>query len=1321
MLDLKKKLYDNYFAKISKTNKNNTARSEKIFMLTQFKKLFSSELELDQKIAAINSAFAIKMMKLWESDSLTVTKEGIHIQYQSAIPSLHFDDTLSIISKLQKENIISPTFQLTKQSLHDSSNKEFVQFDIPLVYLTKIKPQYDNNNPVAMPISTPKELGVIEIATPKDALPEKSKEIEIEKKHLILNPELFKQGPLPKKIATQLLEEMIHDLSIPGARYQFDINNEGLSLILLDNNGAAKKIHYLNLLLQSADLTHLRLEQDFLDLYTKAHKEKFNGLGVTPIGKMEEMFTERKLSPLDKKDEITEAHRYAIYHYTSSALTHHFNSFLRGNTQFLAKIAKREGVSSEYFQNLAFYTLSTLCIVTDYLAKCPIETDIAREKVATETLYRIQIHAIDEAKTVSIIKAIEQGKADQNNRFLIQEPSLMSTSADDISLATKVDVIDEKSSNKIVAIRFSDEYKKRIDSLSPYQGEKEVLLPPSDIQYTILRNEKNDGPFIFLDAKTVSPLDTEKNNAYILQHALRHVAHIVKKEFKDSKPWDIDHHLALSGYPVIQKPNHGLAHSGRQAKMIEDELDYFLKHGNKKTKELCEILKNNEMAINLIQIAALFLSVGRENEKSGEEDMKGYIKSRAAAKKYFEDYIQQYYANTLLADADLLKIYHYCRDIIQYLGSPEHLHNLGRQYQKSSNPDDLLHLIIYHLLTTAHLLETPRCLPLKVGQEILNQRLFDEIGGIILLNKSAAKDLFKLWELSIYRISQLGDRILGRRNYQPEIFTAASTSPSYLEKALELAVQKESIYSLTSTKKPDDKESQKKCNEAIFHLFYYLFKKSEDSTRQIEFFIEKDRIHLLDSAYQYFQTADKIKQDEPEVNRFMEAVQTAALKQIQHLIEQLPIPENVFADSDNFFIRNNCSITLDEPFVKYSINNSCYFQFYLGALESKYQEELRKVIADKTPLESYSADLKKALLKQMLLQEQSTIAGELINDYYKILLKWVCTEKLKPSDSNLRLFVEYLHQLLNFQIDNYDEITKKINNPFYLQFIDTIREGLTRRTPICIIHQEKWVAEQKIGLIASKHPWRQVSHELAEKTLLEKKDDQFILTYQIDNKWYVMGHNSKKEIIKCEVRETASSPMPSFECAYIMFNAHLANNEDDGAAQYKIGMCLKKGIWFDKKDEARAKNWFRKAEMNGHREAQKELGRKIFFTKEQQTLLQKVSSHYSDSTLWDYSDRLKLAALVDIYGGSFPDVYPKNDKLYIEYSRKLITFCEEHHLLIPSLKTINPVVCRHQESLFLSEISKSKYSKFFNTTPPTPDCTIDNIVAPQPKKSSINL
>lgn len=97
------------------------------------------------------------------------------------------------------------------------------------------------------------------------------------------------------------------------------------------------------------------------------------------------------------------------------------------------------------------------------------------------------------------------------------------------------------------------------------------------------------------------------------------------------------------------------------------------------------------------------------------------------------------------------------------------------------------------------------------------------------------------------------------------------------------------------------------------------------------------------------------------------------------------------------------------------------------------------------------------------------------------------------------------------------------------------------------------------------------------------------------------------------------------------------------------------------------------------------------FTEEQEKLLKQIKKKCSDSTFWNAWTENKITALVNLYGGYFPDVHKRDEKLVIEYSKKLVNYCEENHHLFPSeLKENNPIIEKYKKIFQDKEILRIK-------------------------------
>ena len=99
------------------------------------------------------------------------------------------------------------------------------------------------------------------------------------------------------------------------------------------------------------------------------------------------------------------------------------------------------------------------------------------------------------------------------------------------------------------------------------------------------------------------------------------------------------------------------------------------------------------------------------------------------------------------------------------------------------------------------------------------------------------------------------------------------------------------------------------------------------------------------------------------------------------------------------------------------------------------------------------------------------------------------------------------------------------------------------------------------------------------------------------------------------------------------------------------------------------------------------------FTKEQQQLLDKAKGYYSESSLWPVWEAHQFAALVDIYGGSFPELFKKDEALCYEYYKKLIKFCDENNKYVPDLRVQDLI-----DKLQLKEVVKKSQTTGYDPT-----------------------
>jgi energy-coupling factor transporter ATP-binding protein EcfA2 len=226
-----------------------------------------------------------------------------------------------------------------------------------------------------------------------------------------------------------------------------------------------------------------------------------------------------------------------------------------------------------------------------------------------------------------------------------------------------------------------------------------------------------------------------------------------------SKPYSLTTHVTdwvfSYGNVIVQRPNHGLAHSLRKVfylpYVVQAFLDWpknsYIKH------ELYGKIKDN---IQIIQLASLFLVAGRENEMSSRDDQLVYNRFRQTSAIAFKKYVKD---RNLVFDADIFKA---C-----YEGIQESNFNKGP---------------IHAILKICHDIDAMRCLDSNSYKAVCT-----EIVSYIGID--ACKDLMQL----VYTcLVKTGDRVLAAIDVQPYDgvrFIQASQDVSKCENFIHLAIE----------------------------------------------------------------------------------------------------------------------------------------------------------------------------------------------------------------------------------------------------------------------------------------------------------------------------------------------------------------------------------------------------------------------------------------------------------------------------------------------------------------------------------------------------
>lgn len=215
----------------------------------------------------------------------------------------------------------------------------------------------------------------------------------------------------------------------------------------------------------------------------------------------------------------------------------------------------------------------------------------------------------------------------------------------------------------------------------------------------------------------------------------------LKKEFTDPSckmDWVFQYNDPIKGIVLIQRPNHGLAHTLRCATYIPLVARAYAQFKN--------TLPVSSFEIENIQLALLFYVVGRENDAGSKEDP--YLKFRHKSAEIYGIYARSHFAHRLTEDQ------------IQF-------------YQAiltdSCNPT---HALYSHYVITriSHNIDLLRCVSSKVYEKaILKSDLFSQnIGGL---------EIQKLARIVKECLRQTGDRIGDERfYYEDSLFGRCSTN-----------------------------------------------------------------------------------------------------------------------------------------------------------------------------------------------------------------------------------------------------------------------------------------------------------------------------------------------------------------------------------------------------------------------------------------------------------------------------------------------------------------------------------------------------------------
>ncbi|KTC96107.1 phosphatase [Legionella erythra] len=214
---------------------------------------------------------------------------------------------------------------------------------------------------------------------------------------------------------------------------------------------------------------------------------------------------------------------------------------------------------------------------------------------------------------------------------------------------------------------------------------------------------------------------------------------------------------------VIQRPNHGLAHSLRVTTYIPLVVEYFQQFAQPELKKQCLTLHGDE--IKKLSLCMLFSVSGRESDIAFKHDPQKY-------REYREQCAQQFaaYAHKKMPSEEIKKY----MELIRNMGNPDYLKSKNMTPQKAA---------LFHVMNLAHILDLMRCYQLPQYQSAVMKGH----DPLIIPSSSQQHHFNRLLSTVSERIEATGDRQFCRmeqgrlvacsRNYDFPVFAEASANP----------------------------------------------------------------------------------------------------------------------------------------------------------------------------------------------------------------------------------------------------------------------------------------------------------------------------------------------------------------------------------------------------------------------------------------------------------------------------------------------------------------------------------------------------------------
>jgi hypothetical protein len=132
-------------------------------------------------------------------------------------------------------------------------------------------------------------------------------------------------------------------------------------------------------------------------------------------------------------------------------------------------------------------------------------------------------------------------------------------------------------------------------------------------------------------------------------------------------------HQEIIDANLVNRPNHGLAHTYRVMIYIDVVIDYFAQHAKEhEFKEFCQNISRDTR--QWLRVAAAYSITGRENELSAIEDLKKYDGFRQSSENHLREFLKKH--PPLIINEQLQeRICH----VVRWMGNPAYEHTIKTQ------------------------------------------------------------------------------------------------------------------------------------------------------------------------------------------------------------------------------------------------------------------------------------------------------------------------------------------------------------------------------------------------------------------------------------------------------------------------------------------------------------------------------------------------------------------------------------------------------------------------------------------------------------------